>query len=114
MNPVCQSLQHTLAAEGRVHVRENEAARAHVESCDDCLAFLERLVVVDRALAALPAHDASDELVERLLARPELAVPAPGKDAKVERRLFSPWVFQLAAAAGVLAVLGSATWQWLT
>ncbi|HSF16699.1 MAG TPA: hypothetical protein VLK65_14215 [Vicinamibacteria bacterium] len=114
MKPVCQSLQDTLAAEGHVHLREDEAARAHVESCDDCLSFLERLVAIDGALAALPAHDASDELVERLLARPELAVPALGKEAKVERRLLPPWGWQLAAAAGVLAVLGSATWQWLT
>ena len=85
MNQTCRTIRDRLATEGPGALRDDEAAQRHVAECNDCFAFLESLSAIESGLADLPQHDAPDHVVERLLARPELAA-APSGDVGPTRR----------------------------
>ncbi len=72
MKSICKELQDLLAAEGPQAVRENEGAQQHLEECAECFSFLETLSELNEQLREMPAVDAPDDVVEKLLARPEL------------------------------------------
>ncbi|GAH33869.1 unnamed protein product, partial [marine sediment metagenome] len=82
MNKICKKLQDSLAAEGIVSLQQDETARRHVEECEECFLFLEATRELASAFENLPKLDAPDEVVDRLLARPELKQPS----AVFERR----------------------------
>jgi hypothetical protein len=76
MNTYCERIRETLASEGARALREDEAAQRHVAECDACFALLEAASELDSQLSALPAIDAPDEVVNRLLDQPELGARA--------------------------------------
>ncbi len=90
MTETCRTLRDTIALEGLMP--DDEALRAHLETCDDCTQFLERARAVELELDALGPEDVSDDVVETLLARPELTRP-------VRPRRSMQWALGLAAAA---------------
>ena len=69
MSTTCRRIQDTLAIEGAQALRDDETAQQHVANCDDCFAVLERLNELDETFGTLPTLDASDEVVEQLMAR---------------------------------------------
>ncbi len=69
MNENCERLREEAALLGRA----TDEMREHAASCSDCSEFLSKLAALESDLAALPSRDASDELVAKLLARPELS-----------------------------------------
>ena len=73
MKSICKELQDLLAAEGPQAVRENEGAQRHLEECAECFSFLETLSELNENLREMPVVDAPGDLVEKLLARPELS-----------------------------------------
>jgi TonB family protein len=77
MKPKCQKIRDTLATDGPQALRGDETARQHLAECEECFAFLESLSQIDTGLGSMPQIDAPDEVVEHLLARPELAAPPP-------------------------------------
>lgn len=72
---LCQRARELLTEQGPEGLRQDPEARAHVESCDSCFEILEQQAALDEALAALPTYDVGDEVVARLLERPELHSP---------------------------------------
>jgi len=87
---ICQRTQDAIALDG--DVPRDDALAAHVGRCDACSSFLERALLVEGELGSLDTADVSDEVVERLLARPELKRPShPPRSMQ--------WALGLAAAA---------------
>ncbi len=72
MKSICKELQDMLAAEGPQAVRENEGAQQHLKECTECFSFLETLSELNDSLREMPVVDAPSDVVEKLLARPEL------------------------------------------
>jgi TonB family protein len=95
MNEICRRVREELALEGRAP--GDESIREHLASCDDCARFLSGLARLESAIGSLETKDASDEVVAKLLARPELR-----RTRAYHRR---PWVMALGTAASVLLVL---------
>ena len=69
MKPICRDLQERLAGEGATALRADAAAQRHLEECAECFRVMEELARLDEALAAMPATDAPDVLVDDLRAR---------------------------------------------
>lgn len=112
MNATCQRIRDRLGEAGAAALRDDADARQHVEGCEHCFALLETVAELERGLAALPGHDASDAAVERLLAR-VAAEPsrsdAAGEETEKPRRRFVVWpsprrMLALSAAVGALTV----------
>jgi len=98
MKNTCRKIQDTLAADGPQALRGNEAAQQHLAECDDCFGFLETLSEIEAGLGSMAdEHDAPDEVVEALLARPEITTP-PGAAHRVTR-----WLPQRPLAWGSIA-----------
>ena len=76
MKQICRKIQDTLAAEGPRALSGDEAGQQHVAECTECFSFLESLSAIEVGLQSLPRPDAPDDVVERLLSRPEIADPA--------------------------------------
>lgn len=72
----CKRIRNHLAESGLQALQYDSLAQKHLAECEGCFQFLEKLSQIDEGLSALPALDAPDELVERLLAREELTKPA--------------------------------------
>jgi TonB family protein len=68
MNETCERLREEAAVQGRAPAHMVE----HAASCPGCSEFLSKLTLLSNDLAELLPKDASDELVAKLLARPEL------------------------------------------
>ncbi len=79
MKTYCEKLQNLLAKDGPEAIRDNLAAREHLEKCADCFEFLEALAEIENTLQVPPAH-VSDEVVEKVL---EKVRSASEKDAKL-------------------------------
>lgn len=92
MNEICLRVREELALEGRAP--EDESIREHLASCGDCARFLETLTRLESAIGSLEKKDASDEVVAKLLARPEL------RSARSSHRW--GWMAALGAAASVI------------
>ncbi len=75
MKQLCRRVQQTLGELGPPALQDDQAAQLHLEGCDECFGVLESMVRLDEAFDVMPALDASDELVEQLLARDELQIP---------------------------------------
>lgn len=112
MKRICRKVQHTLAEQGPEALRSDDRAQRHLEECADCFEMLENVAGVDDVLGKLPDLDAPNELVERLLARPELKAPAavapPDRRARaveVGRRLLGALPRRTWAMAAVSLVL---------
>ena len=75
MSTTCRRIQDTLAIEGAQALRDDETAQQHVANCEDCFAVLERLNELDETFGTLPTLDASDEVVEQLMARRRSTAP---------------------------------------
>ena len=79
MNAICRKLQNDAAECGVQVLLGNEAAQRHVRSCLDCAALVDALSEVEREMHGLGDLDAPDDLVDRLLARPELQASTPSR-----------------------------------
>ena len=77
MKPICRELQERLASEGAQALRADAAAQRHLEECTECFQVLEGLARLDEALSAMPALDASERVVNELLARVEAEAARP-------------------------------------
>ncbi len=105
MNMSCDQLRALLEEHALDALRDNGEARTHAAECEECFALVEALGEVDRALAELPAIDAPDALVERVLSSPK--TPAP---VVKPRRRIARWIYGSGAiAATVLVGLFSST-----
>ncbi len=93
MNENCERLREEAALLGRAP----DEMREHAASCSDCSEFLSKLAALESDLAGLPSKDASDELVAKLLARPEL-------NARPSSR-WRVWAVAAASVAGVALAL---------
>ncbi len=93
MNEICERFRDEAALLGR----GPEELREHAASCPDCSEFLSKLAAVESELAGLRSKDASDELVAKLLARPEL-------NARPSVR-WRVWAMAIASAAGIALAL---------
>ena len=93
-------------------MQNDEAARKHTEECDGCFAFLESLSRIEEGLQHMPRLDASDDVVEGLLARPEIANRASRGEwlrsivAGLPRPRTLAWGSMAAAALIVVAAVG--------
>ena len=75
----CSKLRRLLADHGPKGLAGNQKAEDHLVACAECYAVLEAMAEVDRLLPALEIHDVADEVVDQLLARPELkTLPGAG------------------------------------
>ncbi len=90
MNEKCERLRDEAALLGKAP----EELKEHASSCSECTEFLSRLAALADGLAALRARDASDELVAKTLARPEL-----GHRPSIR---FRGWAVALASAASLV------------
>ncbi len=95
MNENCERVREEAALLGRAP--ETEELKEHAATCVECSEFLSRLATLESDLAALRSRDASDELVAKLLARPELH-PRPSFRWRA-------WAMAIASAASVALVL---------
>jgi TonB family protein len=95
MNEICERVREELALQGRAP--DDEAIREHLASCADCASFLQKLTRLQSAIGALEKKDASDALVAKLLARPEL------RRTRTSRHM--PWMAALATAASIAFVM---------
>lgn len=65
--PICDTIEQRIATEGVEFLRDDTELAGHVAVCPRCSDLLARLSGLDADLEALPRHDASDEMVERVL-----------------------------------------------
>jgi hypothetical protein len=73
----CSKIRRLIADGGPAALAGNQKAEDHLIECGECYAVLEAMAEVDRLLPELESHDVADEVVEQLLAHPELkAQPA--------------------------------------
>ncbi len=105
MKRICRKVQQTLAEQGPEALRPDATAQRHLEECPDCFQMLETVAGLNDALGKLPDLDAPDEVVERLLARPELTAPAAPPPQLPERRAQA-----LRAGRRALGALPRRTW----
>ena len=77
MTEMCHEVKNAIALEGQAP--ENERFQEHLRECTECARFLKSLLGVESELGALAPHDASDDAVEKLLARPELSTQASSR-----------------------------------
>ena len=91
MNKICERLREEAALLGRV--AETEDLKEHAATCPECSGFLTKLASLENDLAELRSRDASDDLVSRTLARPELNFRPSIR--------WRPWAMALASAASV-------------
>jgi hypothetical protein len=68
----CSKIRRLIADGGPAALSGNQKAEDHLVDCAECYAVLEAMAEVDRLLPELEQHDVADEVVETLLARPEL------------------------------------------
>ncbi|MCP4654576.1 MAG: DUF3379 domain-containing protein [bacterium] len=109
MKKICRKVQQTLAEQGPGALRADEAAQRHLEECADCFQMLDTVAGLNGALDELPDLDAPDEVVERLLARPELTAPAAVPPSpRVGRRVLGALPRRTWAMAAVSVVLALA------
>jgi protein TonB len=76
---------------------EDDAIREHLASCADCTSFLDKLVRLEAEIGDLEKKDASDALVAKLVARPEL------RRARASHHL--PWMMAFGTAASIAFLL---------
>ena len=98
MTEMCHEVKNAIALEGQAP--ENERFQEHLRECTECARFLKSLVTVESELGALATHDASDDVVEKLLARPELSAQAGSR----RTRHWMMGAMGLAAAATIAFV----------
>ena len=94
MNEICERVRQEAALLGRTP--ETEDLREHAATCPECGEFLSKLTALENELAGLRSRDASDELIARALARPELSSRPSFR--------WRPWAMALASAASVALV----------
>ncbi|HLE71897.1 MAG TPA: TonB family protein [Vicinamibacteria bacterium] len=99
MNEICERVREEAALLGRAP--EAEDLREHAATCAECSEFLSKLAALESGIAGLRSRDASDELVGKLLARPELR-RAPNSHGRA-------WMMSVATAASVVL----AAWLWM-
>ena len=103
MNKICRKLQDTLAVDGPRALGEDQGAQDHLAECPSCFAFLESIAELDQGFDNLAALDAPEELVEKLLARPELAATGDaGKNSDAAPDAVTPWSWISGAAARLI------------
>ena len=118
MELAASALDFDLSAE------DDERLQEHVHACADCRTLVEALAADHRALAALPATDAPDELRARVLAADATAgtsTPADSaavatgmprrRSVSVPRRYRWPLVLATAAAVIVAVIGGGLSWR---
>ena len=98
MTEMCHEVKNAIALEGQAP--ENERFQEHLRECTECARFLKSLLGVESELGALAPHDASDDAVEKLLARPELSTQASSR----RTRHWMMGAMGLAAAATIAFV----------
>ncbi len=69
----CSKIRRLIADGGAPALAGNQKAEDHLVDCAECYAVLEAMAEVDRLLPELESYDVADEVVEQLLAHPELA-----------------------------------------
>jgi hypothetical protein len=107
MKRICRELQERLAEEGAQALRDDVAARRHLEECPDCFRVLEGLSRLDAVLGAVTPIDAPEPVVSELLERVRGEGMAPAIEPVRRPRISRPVLWGLAsAAAAVLAVGG--------
>ena len=84
--------------DGELSAGEAEALRAHLEDCADCRAELDALRAAARALSALPAVSAPDDLKAKILAAVEAEAETTGSRSR------SAWVRAFWPTAAVVAI----------
>jgi protein TonB len=99
MNEICERIREEAALLGRAP--EAEDLREHTATCAECSEFLSKLAALESELAGLRSRDASDELVGKLLARPELR--------RARNSHGRAWMMSVATAASVVL----AAWLWM-
>ena len=102
MTERCNEVRNAIALEGKAP--ENEEFQKHLSECTGCARFLRNLLAVESELGGLVTHDASDDIVEKLLARPVLSAKAAS-----HRTLY--WAMGLAAAATIAFVAARVTFM---
>ena len=65
--PICDTIEQRIATEGVGFLRDDAELAEHAATCRRCSGLLTRLSGLDTDLEALPRHDVSDGLVERVL-----------------------------------------------
>jgi protein TonB len=70
MSEICERVREEAALLGRAP--ETGDLKEHAATCPECSEFLSKLATLGSDLAALRSRDATDELVAKVLARPEL------------------------------------------
>ena len=109
MKSICKELQDLLASEGPQAIRENEEAQQHLGECGECFAFLETLSELNDSLREMPAVDAPNDVVEKLLARPELRESGDLSVTPTKpERAHSPSRFRWVGVAAAAVVAGVA------
>lgn len=69
MKTLCNRVQTLLTERGRPGLKTDTAAQEHLVACSTCFAFLEAWELLETSWTELPAEDASDALVARVLAQ---------------------------------------------
>jgi len=87
----CSKLRRLLADGGPTALAGNQKAEDHLVDCAECYAVLEAMADVDRLLPELESHDVADEVVEQLLARPELKTQPGAGAAGAAGRFARAW-----------------------
>ena len=111
MKPICRDLQERLAGEGAQALRADAAAQRHLEECAECFRALEGLARLDEALAAMPALDAPERVVDELLARvgSEATEATSEPPKRVLPSIPRPVLWGVATAAAVLVAVSVLT-----
>ncbi|MCP4898418.1 MAG: VWA domain-containing protein [bacterium] len=108
MKSICKRIRSLLATEGPRALRGDAAAEEHLVDCPECLTLLETMSELDEVFAAMPAHDAPDEVVDALLARDELRTQVQ----EVEESDESPWRRWLVGVAATFKNLQKTRRHW--
>ena len=110
MKTICCKTRELLAEGGAPALRQESHLLEHLETCEDCFEVLESMERLDRAFEGLGELDAPDEVVERLLGRPELLMPSPpAEDVVGKQGWFGSFVESLLPSGGARRlVVGSA------
>ena len=99
MTEMCNEVRNAISLEGKAP--DQEEVRKHIAECSDCARFLKSVLAIEDELGALSTTDVSDEVVEKLLARPELS--SEPRSHKLH------WAMGLAAAATIAFVASRVT-----
>ena len=60
---ICDAVQNILADEGIDAVLADETLRLHLDECAECQSIRDALIDLDDALASLPEHEPSEQIV---------------------------------------------------